>query len=155
MESYLTFKLEDDLYAIHVVKLSNILEISQITQVPNSPEYLLGVSNFRGVVMPIVDLRIKLGLKQNPTTQNSCILVLEMENEGKTDYIGSLVDAVQEVIELNFDDILLPPVMTTGNESSYLTGMVKTRDEKFIMILDIDKIFKTDEIAELTMNNNN
>lgn len=149
ISSYLSFKLEDELFAANVHKVLNILELVKITKVPRSPEYMKGVINLRGSVLPVVDIRRKFGLKPIEYTKNTVILVLNVKVEGETIDVGALVDSVQEVFEIKEEEILPPPSIGAKYKSKFIEGMFKKDEEEFIMILNMDRIFSTDEVVVL------
>jgi purine-binding chemotaxis protein CheW len=140
MNSYLSFKLGDEFFAVHVSKVLNILELLQITKVPKSHESILGVINLRGSVLAVVDIRLKFGLPHAVSSKDTCILVLQvMVNEEQIE-TGALVDSVHAVIEVDENQILPPPSVGVKFRSEFVTGIIK-QDEKFIMVVDIDKLF--------------
>jgi purine-binding chemotaxis protein CheW len=147
--SYLTFKIEDEVFAANVSKVLSILELSKITKLPRTPEYIRGVINLRGTVLPIVDLRIKFGLTPTEFTSNTCILVLEINIENTSVKLGALVDSVQEVLEIEDKDILAPPNIGTKFQSDFIEGMFKA-ENSFIMILSMDMIFTHDELTVMS-----
>jgi purine-binding chemotaxis protein CheW len=147
IRTYLSFKLSEEVFAINVSKVINILEMSHITRVPKAPEYIKGVINLRGTVLPVVDLRIKFGLPEKETNVDTSIIVLNIELNGEPVLVGTLVDAVKEVLELKSEDIVPSPTIGTKYNSGFIDGMWR-QDEKFIMILDIDKVFLTDEVID-------
>ncbi len=142
---YLTFKLGEEIYAVDVAKVREILDYSPITKVPQTPEFMRGVINLRGSVVPVVDMRLKFSMSPTVKSVNTCIVVVEVILEGEPTIIGALVDSVQEVIELEPTQIEPPPRMGTHLNVEFLRSMGKI-GEKFIMILDIDKVFSTSEI---------
>jgi purine-binding chemotaxis protein CheW len=146
--SYLTFRLGEETFAANVSKVLNILEMVKVTKVPKSPRFMKGVINLRGDVLPLIDTRTKFDMEETPITNNTCILVLDIERKGKKLHVGALVDAVLEVLEFEDRDILPPPSYGSKYKSEFITGMVNKEDH-FIMILDMDLIFTTDEIIEL------
>jgi len=148
VQTYLSFKMAEELFAINVSKVINILEMRHITKVPKTPDYMKGVINLRGTVLPVVDLRIKFGLPEAENTVDTSIIVLNIEKEGETIMLGTLVDAVREVLELKDDEIADSPSIGTKYNSGYIQGMYRM-DEHFIMILDIDKIFSVDDIIDV------
>lgn len=148
INSYLTFKLGEEEFAAHVSKVLSIMEMTKITKVPKSPDYMQGVINLRGQVLPVVDTRIKFGMSPTEFTQNTCIVVMEVEVEKEYVQVGALVDSVQEVLELSDEDIQPPPSIGTNYKSEFIYGMAKV-DEKFIMILDMDKVFSAKELADV------
>jgi len=147
VETFLSFKLSEEVFAINVSQVLNILEMSTITRIPKSPDYLKGVINLRGTVLPVVDLRIKFGLPEKKATVDTSIIVLSVDLEGEAVLVGILVDAVREVLELNNLDIAPTPSIGTKYNSGFIKGMWRM-DDKFIMILDIDKVFSTEEIID-------
>lgn len=149
LSSYLSFKLGDEVFAANVSKVLNILEMTNITKVPKAPPYMKGVINLRGTVLPLIDTRIKFGLSPTEFTPNTCILVLDIKIENEGLQIGSLVDSVQEVMEIEPHQILPPPNIGSKFHSEFITGMYKVREDQFIMILDVDKVFSSDELKEL------
>jgi len=148
IDSYLSFKLGDEEFAAHVGKVLNILEMTKITEVPKSPEYMKGVINLRGTVLPVVDTRIKFGMTPTEYTTNTCIVVMEVEMEGDTVQVGALVDAVQAVLEIDESQIQPPPSIGSKYKSEFIYGMAK-EDERFIMLLDMDRVFSADEIVNV------
>ncbi len=148
IESYLTFKLEEEIFAVNVEKVIEIQELRQITKVPKTPLYMKGVVNLRGSVLPVIDTRIKFGLSQLVETVNTCILVLKIELESDTILLGLLVDSVQEVLELNASQISAPASIGNKYKSEFIIGMGKIKEE-FVMLLDIDKIFSVDDIVNV------
>ena len=149
MTSYLSFKLGEEIFAANVSKVLNILEMTKITKVPKAPEYMKGVINLRGTVLPVVDTRIKFGLEPTEFTANTCILVLDIDIESDSVQVGGLVDAVQEVLEIEPHQILPPPNIGSKYRSEFIVGMYKLTDEQFIMILDMDRVFSSDELLAL------
>jgi len=146
--SYLTFKLSDEIFAAHVSKVLNILEMVRITKVPKAPDYMIGVINLRGEVLPVIDTRIKFGMPLTEHTVHTCIIVMNIEMDGKTLDIGALVDAVQEVIEVDASEILPPPSIGNKYKSEFITGMI-SYGEQFMMLLDIDKVLTSDELITI------
>jgi purine-binding chemotaxis protein CheW len=148
IDSYLSFKLGDEEFAAHVGKVLNILEMTKITEVPKSPDYMKGVINLRGTVLPVVDTRIKFGMTPTEYTPNTCIVVMEVEMEGDTVQVGALVDSVQAVLEIDEAQVQPPPSIGSKYKSEFIYGMAKV-DERFIMLLDMDKVFSADEIVNV------
>ncbi|MBU8891911.1 MAG: chemotaxis protein CheW [Bacteroidales bacterium] len=148
INSYLSFNLGEEEFAVNVSKVLNILEMLKITEVPKAPEYMKGVINLRGTVLPVVDTRVKFGMTPTEYTSNTCIVVMEIEMDNDTVQVGTLVDSVQAVLELEDSQILPPPNIGTNFKSEFIYGMVKV-DEKFIMLLDMEKVFSVDEISSV------
>lgn len=147
VKTCLSFRLGEEVFAIDVSKVINILEMSHITRIPKAPEYMKGVINLRGTVLPVIDLRTKFGLPEKEATVDTSIIVLSIDLAGEPVLIGTLVDAVKEVLELKTNEIAPSPTIGTKYNTGFIEGMWRT-DEKFIMILDIDKVFSTDEVID-------
>ena len=152
LTSYLSFKLGDEIFAANVSKVLNILELTKITKVPKAPDYMKGVINLRGTVLPVIDTRIKFGMTPTEFNVNTCILVLDIDIENESLHVGGLVDAVQEVLEIEPNQILPPPNIGSKYRSEFISGMYKLNEEQFIMILDMDKVFSAEEL--LTVKDN-
>jgi purine-binding chemotaxis protein CheW len=142
---YLTFQLSDEVFAVEVAKVREILEYINITKVPRTPEFMRGVINVRGSVVPVLDLRLKFGMTRTEQSVNTCIIVLEIDFEGETTILGALADSVQEVIELEPDQIEPAPKIGTQLKTEFIKGIGK-RDNEFIMILDIDRVFSAEDL---------
>ncbi len=151
-ETYLTFSLGIENFAINVNHVEKILESQQVTEVPKAPEYMLGVFNMRGEVIPLVDTRIKFGMEKTKITSSTCILVITIDNDGESLKIGALVDSVNEVIKYYNKDLMTLPTVGKQNKAEFLHGVIK-HDEKFILLVNADKIFSVDEIIELRAEN--
>ncbi|MEA3317374.1 MAG: chemotaxis protein CheW [Bacteroidota bacterium] len=151
--SFLSFTLGNEYFAANVAKVLNILEMVKITKVPKSPDYMLGIINLRGSVLPLVDLRHKFGLKQTEYTSQTCILVLDIEIDNESLHVGALVDSVHAVIEITPDSIQPPPSIGNKYKSEFIYGTANPYDE-FIMLLDMDKVFSTDELIDLKQSSN-
>ncbi len=145
---YLTFKLADEVFALDVAKVREILEQSSITKVPQTPDFMRGVINLRGSVVPVIDMRLKFGMTATEQTVNTCIIVAEVQMEDETIVLGALADSVQEVIEMEPEQIEAAPHIGTRLNTDFIKGMGK-HDGRFIMILDIDKVFTSDELAKV------
>jgi purine-binding chemotaxis protein CheW len=142
---YLTFRLDRELFAVDIAKVREVLEFTTVTKVPRTPDFMRGVINLRGSVVPVVDMRLKLGLTQTEKTVNTCVVIAEVEVDGESTILGALTDSVQEVIELDGAQVLPAPRMGTRIDTSVIRGMGK-RDEEFVIILDIDRVFSADDL---------
>ncbi|MDY0300371.1 MAG: chemotaxis protein CheW [Trichlorobacter sp.] len=142
---YLTFKLADEVFALDVAKVREILEYTSITKVPQTPEFMRGVINLRGSVVPVIDLRLKFGMAPTEQTINTCIIVVEVTLDGDTTVLGALADSVQEVVEMEPEQIEPAPHIGTRLNTEFIKGMGK-HDDNFIIILDIDRVFSEQEI---------
>lgn len=143
---YLTFTLSDEVFAVDVARVREILEMPGITKVPQVPDFMLGVINLRGCVVPVIDLRLKFAMPAVAQTVNTCIIVVEVEMDGEKIVLGALADSVQEVIEMEPSQIEAPPHIGTHLKTEFLQGMGK-HDERFVMVLDIDRVFSGAELV--------
>jgi purine-binding chemotaxis protein CheW len=148
MTQYLTFKLDEEIFALDVGKVREVLDDTKITKVPRTPDFMLGVINLRGSVVPVVDMRLKFDMEKTEKTVNTCIIITEVEMDDDITVLGALADSVQEVVDLEPGDIEPAPRIGTSINTDFIKGMGK-RDEEFIMILDIDKVFSSEEIAQV------
>lgn len=148
----LTFRLGEEIYAVEVAKVKSVLDLIKITKVPRTPDFMRGVINLRGSVVPIIDFRLKLGMAKTEQTLDTCIIVLEVGFEGQILELGALADAVHEVIELNSDMIEPPPTIGTKLNTEFIKGMGKQKED-FIIILDIDKVFSAEELSLFNQEN--
>ena len=149
LNSWLSFKLGVETFASNVSKVLNILEMQKITEVPKTPDYMMGVINLRGMVLPVIDTRMKFGMEPITITASTCILVLDVIVENKSLKVGALVDSVEEVLEIEEKDIQESPTIGTKYRTEFIEGMIHKGDS-FIMLLDMDMVFSTDDITEIS-----
>jgi purine-binding chemotaxis protein CheW len=145
---YLTFKLDQEVYALDITQVREVLDLTDVTRVPRMPDFMKGVINLRGGVVPVVDLRLKFDMTVTEKTVDTCIIIMEITLDGETTLLGALADSVQEVINLEPEQIEPPPKIGTRLESEFIKGMGKKNDE-FIIILDIDRVFLAEELSVL------
>ncbi len=145
-KQYLTFKLGDEVFALDVAQVREVLDLSTITKVPGSPDFMRGVINVRGSVVPVIDLRLKFGLPHTENTVDTRIVVMEISLEGEITVLGSLADSVDEVMELEPAYIEKPPRIGARWRVEFIKGIGK-KDDQFIIILDVDRVFSSDELA--------
>ncbi len=145
---YLTFKLADEIFAFDVAKVREILELTTITKVPQTPEFMRGVINLRGSVVPVIDLKLNFSMQRTEQTINTCIIVVEVNLHGEAIVLGVLADSVQEVVEMEPHLIEPAPKLGTKLNTEFIKGMGKV-GENFVMILDIDKVFSAEELTEI------
>ena len=144
-QQYLTFFLADEEYAVNIQKVKEIIEYSSVTKVPKVPGWIRGVINLRGNVVPVVDLAVRFGLDERPTTKTTCIVIVEVQQDAENTVMGVIADAVNQVIELNPGDIEQPPAFGTRVRLEYLAGMGKL-GKKFALILNIDRVLSAAEL---------
>ncbi len=142
---YLTFKLDRELFAVDIGKVREVLEFTTMTKVPRTPDFMRGVINLRGNVVPVVDMRLKLGLTMTEKTVDTCVVISEVSVDGENTVLGALVDSVQEVLDLDASQVAPPPHLGSRIDASVIRGMGR-RDEQFIMILDLDRVFTSEDL---------
>ena len=143
---YLTFRLGDEVFALDISKVREVLDFTTVTKVPRTPDFMRGVINLRGSVVPVVDLRLKFGMTRTENSVNTCVIITEVTVDGETTILGALADSVQEVLDLDPDHIAPAPRIGGRLDTDFIRGMGK-HGERFIMILDIDKVFSSGELA--------
>ena len=143
-KQYLTFQLARETFAVDVARVREILDFISITKVPRTPDFMRGVINLRGSVVPVVDMKLKFGMEATEKTVDTCIIVLEVTIEGETTIVGALADSVEEVLELEPAQIEPPPRIGMNLNIDFISGMGKLGEE-FVIILDTDKIFSFEE----------
>ncbi len=143
---FLTFKLGEEMFALDIAKVREVLDFTSVTRVPRTPDFMRGVINLRGSVVPVVDLRRKFNMVVSENTVNTCIIISEVTVDGDTTVLGALADSVQEVIDLGPENIAPAPRIGTKLRTEFIKGMGKQND-RFVMILDIDRIFSADDLA--------
>ena len=145
IDQYLTFTLDDEVFALNIGKVREVLDYLTITKVPRMPEFLRGVINLRGNVVPVIDLRYKLGMGTIEQSVDTCIVIVEIMLDGEMTHMGALADSVKEVIALDPGQISPPPKLGIKIDNEFIKGMGK-QDDKFLMILDIDKVLTANEM---------
>ncbi len=145
---YLTFMLDNEEYGISILKIKEIIGMMPITTVPQTPEFVKGVINLRGKVIPIVDLRARFGMDTIDYTERTCIIVVEIEGPAGMMMIGIVVDAVSEVLNIKEEDIEETPTFGTALDTDYILAMAKMEGGVKIL-LDIDRVLSQEEAAEL------
>ena len=145
---FLTYRLGDEIFALDISKVREVLDFTTVTKVPRTPEFMRGVINLRGSVVPVVDLRLKFGMTRTENSVNTCVIITEVTVDGDTAVLGALADSVEEVLDLDADHIAPAPRIGTKLRTEFIKGMGK-RDDQFIIILDIDKVFSADELSQV------
>lgn len=143
---YLTFKLDEEVYALDINQVREVLDFKDITKVPRMPDFMRGVINLRGGVVPVVDLRLKFGMSMAEKSVDTCIIIIEIMLAGELTLLGAIADSVQEVMTLEADQIEPPPKLGARLNTEFIKGMGKKNDD-FIILLDIDRIFSSEEIS--------
>jgi len=145
---YLTFTLDQEVFGLEIGKVREVLDYTTLTKVPQAPEFMRGVINLRGSVVPVVDMRLKFGMTLTRRSVNTCIIIVEVELGGEKTLLGALADSVREVMDLNAEDIEPAPKIGIGLNTEFIKGMGKA-GEKFIILLDFDRVFSFEELSVL------
>ncbi len=145
---YLTFNLADEEYGIGILKVKEIIGMAPITAVPQTPDFVKGVINLRGKVIPVVDLRRRFGMEEIAYTERTCIIVVEIDGQAGTIMMGIVVDSVSEVLSIKGEDIEAAPSFGTDLDTRYILGMAKM-EGGVKLLLDIDRVLNADEVATL------
>jgi len=146
--TYLSFTIYGELYAIQVEKVLEVLEKQEFTKVPNAPPVIKGILNFRGSAVPLYETRTKFNLPERTPDTGFVIVVIDLAVGNDTYHVGAIVDKVQDVISLKDDEIKPVPPMSKEFNAEFLKGIVK-RNNHFIMLIDVDRIFSSSEIKEI------
>ena len=146
INQFLTFTLGREIFALDIGTVREVLELTTITRIPRTPPFMRGVINLRGHAVPVVDMRLKLGMSKGEDTVDTCIIIVEIDFEGEQTVMGALVDSVREVFEMTPEAIEAAPKMGAAVNAEYIRGMGR-QDNNFIIILDIGKIFSAEELA--------
>ncbi|ABE56574.1 CheW-like protein [Shewanella denitrificans OS217] len=145
-KQYLTFMLKDAMYAIGILHIKEILEYSNVTPVPMMPNFIKGVINLRGAVVPVIDLSARFGCNQSSIVKRTCIVIIEVLNEEGMQDIGVVVDAVSEVIEISRSNIEPAPAFGAQIRADFIQGMGKINGD-FVIILQVDKVLSVEEMS--------
>lgn len=147
-QQYLTFVLAGEVFAIGILAIKEIIEYSSPTGVPMMPEYLRGVINLRGLVVPVIDLAVRFGKPPSPVTKRTCIVIVEIELDGERYDIGAVVDAVNAVVEISAGDIEPPPSFGARIRADFIAGMGKV-DGRFVILLAPRHVLAPAELESL------
>jgi purine-binding chemotaxis protein CheW len=145
---YLTFSLADEEYGISILRIKEIIGMMPVTTVPQTPEFVKGVVNLRGKVIPVIDLRLKFGMPSIEYSERTCIVVLETEGPSGSTLMGSVVDSVSEVLNIREEDIEDPPTFGTRLNTDAILGMAKT-EEGVKILLDIDQVLDVSRLMQM------
>ena len=149
---YLTFALADEEYGIGILKIKEIIGMMPITTVPQTPEFVKGVINLRGKVIPVADLRLMFGMEEIKYTERTCIIVVDIMGASGSVMMGVVVDSVSEVLNISGEDVEDTPTFGTKLDTEYISGMAKIEGGVKIL-LDIDRVLNGDELAVLQTTN--
>jgi purine-binding chemotaxis protein CheW len=147
-QQYLTFTLGEEMFAIGILAIREIIEYGQVTEVPMTPPFIRGVINLRGAVVPVVDLAVRFGRPPREVTRRTCIVIVDVASPKGPQEMGIVVDAVSEVLEIPAADIEPAPEFGAKIRIDFISGMGKVNG-KFVVILDADRVLAVDEVAVL------
>jgi purine-binding chemotaxis protein CheW len=146
-QQYLTFMLGDEMFAIGILSIREIIEYGFVTDVPMTPPFIRGVLNLRGAVVPVVDLAVRFGRQSRENSKRTCIVIVDIEaDDGDQQQMGVVVDAVNEVLEIADGDIEPPPEFGARIRNDFIKSMGKI-DGKFVVILDLNRVLSEEEVA--------
>ncbi|HAI12980.1 MAG TPA: chemotaxis protein CheW [Phycisphaerales bacterium] len=145
---YLTFHLSQEQYGVSLLAVREIIGLMDITHVPRTPEYVRGVINLRGRIIPVVDLRLKFGMQAIDDTEVTCIIVVEMTYEDQVIQIGILVDEVDEVLDIQEGQIDNLPSIGADMSMNYICGVAKI-SQRVVMLLDIQRVLSAMDLNQL------
>ncbi len=145
---YLTFMLNSETFAIGILRIKEIIEYGNLTEVPRMPSFIRGVINLRGAVVPVVDLGSRFGKLASAVSRRTCIVIIEVEHDGGQQVVGVMVDAVNEVLDIPASDIEPPPTFGAKIRADFIRGMGKV-EGKFVILLDVDHVLSLDEMSSL------
>jgi len=150
-QKLLTFSLGGEGYGVSILKVKEIIGMMEITPVPRTPDFIKGVINLRGKIIPVMDLRVKFGMEEKEYNERTCIIVAEVDIKGTQKLLGVVVDMVSEVVTVSDDQIEPPPEYGTAIEHNSILGIGKIKD-RVVIILDIDEVFVCEEIIKMLDN---
>lgn len=150
MMQFLTFELNAEVYGINILNIKEIIDFGNLTRVPMMPEFIAGVINLRGSVVPVVDLALRFLEKPSPRTKRSSIVILELEHESQKLEIGITVDVVNEVLDILSNDIETAPSFGTKIRTDFISGMGKVSNQ-LLVLLDVETILSIDELSIVTL----
>lgn len=145
ISKYLTFGVGNEEYGLEIEFINDIIQFQEITKMPDQPDYIMGMINLRGNIIPVMDIRKRFNKEMRPYTNRTCIIVVEM----KSLQVGLIVDEVLEVLPIDQDGISNAPKFNNDFHNKYISGITKKRDEKIIVLLDCQKLLKDDQISEV------
>jgi len=148
-QTYLSFKLNNELFAVNVNKVLEVLEKQHVTKIPRAPAYVNGIINFRGEVLPVIDARKKFLMPEREAHLKYVIIVLDLEKDNGTYRLGAIADGVKDVMEINEHEIQEVPKLGMNYNTEFIKGTIYT-DNGFMMLLDVDKVFSHEEIELVT-----
>lgn len=153
IQQYLTFVLGREIFAINILNIKEIIEYGQLTEVPKMPTFIRGVINLRGAVVPVIDMAARFDKPTSELTRKTCIVIIEVAHAEGTQVVGIMVDAVNEVVDIDSVNIEPAPSFGANIRADFIEGMGKI-EGKFIILLNVNKVLSVDEIASLASGTN-
>ena len=144
LETYLTFVVDNEIYGLEILKVREIVAMLHISKVPLVPNYVKGVINLRGKVIPVIDIRLKFDMEDIEYNEHTTIIIVDIDDIS----IGFIVDKTSEVVKIDKSNLMPPPKFGTGIDTSFLKSMAKTKDS-ITMIVDLEKLFSNEEMMSL------
>lgn len=148
LQQYLTFMLGGEIFAIGILSIKEIIEYGQLTEVPRMPEFIRGVINLRGAVVPVIDLGARFGKQPASISRRTCVVIIEVQFEGEQQVVGVMVDAVNEVLDIPADQVEPAPTFGANIRADFIQGMGKV-EGRFVIILNVDHVLSLDEMSTL------
>lgn len=148
LQQYLTFMLGGETFAIGILNIKEIIEYGQLTEVPRMPEFIRGVINLRGAVVPVIDLGARFGKQPASVSRRTCVVIIEVEYQGEQQVVGVMVDAVNEVLDIPADQVEPAPTFGANIRADFIQGMGKV-EGKFVIILNVNHVLSLDEMSTL------
>ncbi len=148
-KKYLSFMIDNEIFALDALIVQEIIEFSSVTRIPTVPNYIRGVTNLRGSIVPVIDLSVRLGKRVAPKTNRTCIIIVNVIDEGESLYVGILIDSISEVFNIDENDIEPAPSFGAGIRADFIEGMGKIKD-KFIVLLNQEKVLSIDELSNFS-----
>ena len=148
LQQYLTFMLGGEIFAIGILSIKEIIEYGQLTEVPRMPEFIRGVINLRGAVVPVIDLGARFGKQPALISRRTCVVIIEVQFEGEQQVVGVMVDAVNEVLDIPADQVEPAPTFGANIRADFIQGMGKV-EGRFVIILNVDHVLSLDEMSTL------
>lgn len=145
---YFTFQLGNEIYGLEILKVREIIGLMHITQVPRTPQYIRGVINLRGKIIPVIDLRTKFGMTPTEDTEHTCIIVVDLATDESTCQMGVLVDSVSEVLDIKEENIEATPAFGGDMDARFIRGMAKSED-KVTILLDVEAVLNATEAQRM------
>ena len=149
VRQYLTFVLTHEVFAMGILAIKEIIEYSDLTTVPMTPDYVRGVINLRGAVVPVLDLSVRFGRPPSPVTRRTCIVIVEVEAAGERHDMRLVVDTVHAVLDIPAQDIEPPPAFGARVRTDFIQGMAKV-NSKFVILLDVARVLAADELLAIS-----